>query len=157
MDLNRIGVATFELEGSGLFDLAYGLFGPDGFDRPLYGVLDEDARASWAEALNIAEADLEADGHFFVCNPDLEGLYVRTLGVARVLKLLLASPNVTEDSIRKACGGTQIADVSEELLADYCRHKKRKVRAALALAAGLTEAEAQAITTVADAVRAVSS
>ena len=48
IDLNRKGIAIFELGGSGLFARTYRLFGPDGFDLPVFGLLDMDARGEWA-------------------------------------------------------------------------------------------------------------
>ena len=105
--------------------------------------------------LGVDPADLEADGRFVVCYPDLEGVYVEALGVERVLELLLASPSFTDTSIRNACD-VELTDMTVPALSDYCRNKKRKIRAALALAAGLTAAEAEGLPPVADIVRAAS-
>ena len=157
IDLNRAGVATFELNGSGLFDLTYRLFGPAGFSRSLFALLDEDARSNWAQVAGVPATDLETDGRFYVCDPDLEGVYVAALGVTRVLELLVGSSHFTEHSICTACGGIQVEGMTDEILAKFCRHKSRKMRAALAVAAGLNAAEAAALTPVVNAVRAASS
>jgi putative ATP-dependent endonuclease of OLD family len=148
IDLNRSGVSIFEMGGSGLFDRAYQIFGPPGFDVRLFGLLDEDARQEWAEALGVDPGDIESGGDYAVCQPDLEGLYVAALGGARVQELLLASPTISETSLLNACGGLTLDAISEPILGDYCRHKKRKIRAALAVAAGLTETEARALAPV---------
>lgn len=156
VDLNRTGVSTFDMGGSGMFARAYGLFGPAGFDLPLFGVLDEDARTRWSEVLDVDPSDIEADGHYVVCNPELEDVYVNALGVERMLELLLASPTFTEGSIRQACGGIDLADMTLPTLASYCSHDKRKIPAALALVAGVTPGEAETIEPVATIVRAAS-
>lgn len=140
VDLDGRGATIFELNGSGLFSLAYGLFGPDGFDLPLSGLTDEDARQDWADVVGVNSADLEAAG-YVVCDPDLEGAYIRSLGVAPVVAMLLASPAITEPSLLKACGVATAGEITSPMLAAYCGHKKHKMRAALAVASGLTPAQ----------------
>ncbi len=149
IDLDARGITIFELEGSGLFKLAYDLFGPDGFGLPMSGLLDEDARAEWADTIGVAEADLEVEG-YIVCDPDLEGSYVEALGESTVIDMLLKSPGITKNSLLKSCGVDEIDDISSQALADYCRHKKRKVRAAVSVAAGLTPEQAAKIVPIAD-------
>ena len=134
INLNRLGVALLELGGARLFRVAWQLFGSTGFDVPMYGLLDEDARGEWAGILGIDPADLEAAG-YQVCTPDLEGLYIDTLGVAVVVGMLLASPLITEASILRSCGVSNIGDITRDQLLAYCGHKKHKVAAALAVSA----------------------
>lgn len=141
-DLNRTGVAVFDLEGSKLFPMAYKLFGPQGFDLHLIGLLDEDAREDWAREIGIAGADLESAG-YVVCDPDLEGAYIDAFGVEVVLSMLLASPSITERSLLDSCLVTAVTDIDRDALWDYCRTKKNKVAAALAVSAGMTEAQAK--------------
>ena len=154
VDLNRKGIAIFELGGSSLFARAYRLFGPDGFDLPVFGLLDMDARDEWTSVLGCRPDEISESGRFEVCDPDLEATYVDLLGVERTLELLLASPSISETAVRKACG-IDLADMTVSVLADYCGHKKRKVRAALAVAAGLSKSEAAALGAVTRIVRAV--
>lgn len=148
MNLNRLGIAVLELGGSGLFRVANQLLGADGFDVPMFGLLDEDARVEWANILGVAPGDIETVG-YRVCDPDLEGHYVNVLGVARVVTLLLASPLISEASMLSSCGVAAVGDLTEPLLRAYCGHSKRKVAAALAVAAGMTAAEAGAMTPIA--------
>ena len=155
IDLDRKGVAIFELNGSGLFARAYGLFGPDGFDLPVYGLLDMDSRDEWAQVLGYRPDEISESGRFEVCDRDLEVMYVDLLGVDRTLELLLASPSISKSAIRKACG-VDLPDMTAGLLADYCGHKKRKMRASLAVAAGLSTPEAEVLGAVTRIVRAVS-
>ena len=156
IDLNRLGVAILELDGSSMFARAYQLFGPTGFALPLYGLLDRDALGVWASAMGRSEEDLQDDNHFSICDPDLEATYVHTLGITRTLELLLASPNVTVHSIESA-SGVSISDLTESALSAFCRHKKRKVAAALAVAAGITKNEAADLAPLSRIVREVGS
>ena len=155
IDLNRKGIAIFELDGSGLFARAYRLFGPDGFDLPVFGLLDMDVREEWARALDCRPDEISEGGRFEVCDPDLEATYVDLLGVERTLELLLSSPGISETAVRRACGGIDLADMTASVLAGFCRHKRRKVRAALAVAAGLSETEAAALGAVTRIVQTV--
>lgn len=142
VDLNRLGIVLFDLGGARLFPFAFELFGPPGFDLKLTGLVDEDARDSWARAVGVAPANLEGAG-YVVCDPDLEGVCIDALGVDVVIGMLLASPQVTEASILKSCGVAGLADVTRDLLWAYC--KGRKVYAALALAEALDGAQAASL------------
>jgi putative ATP-dependent endonuclease of OLD family len=155
IDLNRRGVSIFEMDGGGLFERAYELFGPPGFELPIFGLLDEDARSIWAEVLGIEPENLGQGDNYAVCNPDLEGAYVERLGVTRILELLFASPNFTENGVRNSCG-VDLRDIRPAILTEYCGHKKRKVHAALAVATGMTQQEAEVLTPMVTIVRAAS-
>ena len=154
IDLNRKGVAIFELDGSGLFARAYRLFGPDGFDLPVFGLLDEDTRHEWAKVMGCRPDEIGDSGRFEVCDLDLEATYVNRLGVERTLELLLASPSMTKSAVQKACG-VNLGDVTKSGLAEYCRHKKRKVRASLAVAIGLSKSEAEKLGPISKIISAV--
>ncbi|MDA8331276.1 MAG: AAA family ATPase [Candidatus Dormibacteraeota bacterium] len=143
-DLDRLGVARVELDGSGSFANAYRLFGPPGFDVRLVGLGDQDARAAWASAVGANPADLEAHG-YVVCDPDLEGMYIEHLGGEAVIAMLLASPTVTEHSLLLACHAANLSDITNAQLADYCRGRRRKTQAALAVAHALDETQARAL------------
>lgn len=144
VNLDRIGVAVFELGGANLFPTAYRVLGPPGFDLPLAGMVDEDARALWADTLGIPHADLEGED-FVICNPDLEGEYIDALGVDVITTLLLAAPSISEQSLLASCGVSARADITRDLLWNYCRHKKRKVAAALAISSAINEAQARSL------------
>jgi len=139
VDLDRLGIVVFDLGGAKLFPFAFDLFGPPGFDLKLTGLVDEDARDTWAEAVGVAPTDLE-DAGYVVCDPDLEGAYIDILGVDATIGMLVASPRITEASILQSCGVVGLADVTRDLLWKYC--KGRKVPAALAIAGALDEAQA---------------
>jgi putative ATP-dependent endonuclease of OLD family len=140
--LDRRGVAIFELEGKDQFRFAHKLFGRPGFDLPLLGLLDEDARRSWAAEVGCQPADLERQG-YAICKPDLEGEYVAALGVIRVREILRASPTIGEKVLLAGCGAHKVDAIVDNVLADFCR--RHKVPTALAVAAALTPADAAVI------------
>jgi putative ATP-dependent endonuclease of OLD family len=135
VNLDRVGAVIFELDGGGFFATAYRFFGKPGFDLPLLGMLDDDYRTAWAHAMGIEPAILEDEG-FVVCDPDLEAAYVQALGCEAVVSALTAA-GFTEANIVSQCGVADVATVNEEALAGFCRHKRRKVRAALAITEAL--------------------
>jgi len=141
LNLDRVGAVVFELDGAGFFGTAYQFFGPAGFDLPVVGMLDEDSRATWAGVIGIDPSNIEESG-FFVCDPDLEGMYVKELGYQRVLEMLI-SASFTERQILGGCNVADVGLVTHELIVDYCRHKRRKVRAALAVSQELVNPEEQ--------------
>lgn len=142
VDLDRSGVAVFDLDGAKLFPFAYDVFGPAGFNLRLTGMVDEDHRDKWAGAVGVEPADLESAG-YVVCDPDLEGIYIDTLGVPTVISMLIASPQLSERSLLQSCTVATAADVTRDLLWTYC--KNRKVAAALAVASELTAAQAASL------------
>jgi putative ATP-dependent endonuclease of OLD family len=156
VDLDRRGVVIFELDSCDFFPTAYELFGPDGFDLPLSGLVDRDACEAWATVLSCDEGDLAGRG-IFVCRADLEAEYVRILGRELVIGALLASPQITEAALLRGCGATSLNEITEDMLADYCRHRKRKVRAALAISTALAADTAERITPVVELVRSAGS
>lgn len=141
IDLHRLGVSVFELGGKRLFPTAYSFFGPSGFDLTVLGLLDEDAREEWASEVGVPAADIEAAG-FRVCSADLEEVYVDALGPVRVRGLLQASPLVNEQALLAICGVADVGAIGRDELLEFCRHKNYKTPSALALAAGMTAAEA---------------
>lgn len=142
LELDRLGVAVFDLDGAKLFPFAYEVFGPGGFDLRLTGLVDEDARATWAAAVGVDPVDLETAG-YVVCEPDLEGVYIDTLGLEAVITMLLASPQMTEASMLQSCKVATLEDITRDMLREYC--KRRKVQAALAVAAALDPGQAASL------------
>jgi putative ATP-dependent endonuclease of OLD family len=143
VDLDQLGIALFDLGGADNFPFAYQLFGPAGFDLRITGLVDEDRRERWAKSVGVAPADLETAG-FVVCNPDLEGVYIDTLGVDEVVRMLLASPLFSERRILGFCKIATLGDLTRDLLWGFCTSSK--VDCALAVAAELTVAQAKLLT-----------
>ena len=154
VELDRSGVAIFELDGANMFTTANRLFGAPGFDLALCGMVDSDAAESWATELGVTRADLGAAG-FVEVAPDLEGAYVGAFGVSRVIALLRSSGAYTEQQVLSACGVPDVAALTPALLADFCR--RHKTRAAIAIAHEMTASDAGALTPVTDLLAIVSS
>lgn len=143
-NLDRHGATLFDIGGAGLISIAYPVFGPAGFNVPMVGMLDEDARDDWADELGVAPAKLEAAG-YVVCDPDLEAACIDSLGFNVVLQMLLASPVVKERSLLDVCRIAAVGDITRDLLWAYCRGGPRKVACATAVASGLDAAQAASI------------
>ncbi|MFE2992258.1 ATP-dependent endonuclease [Streptomyces sp. NPDC059262] len=135
LDLDRQGVAIVELGGCRNFPRIYQLLGPEGFGVPLYGITDEDARDEWAEAVGAGPKELESRG-YFVCQPDLEGLYSASLGLQRMLKIVDETPDLPQKSLLNVSKVSSLADITLDNVAEFCR--KRKQAAAIAAADALT-------------------
>jgi len=155
-DLDRAGVAVFELDGAQLFPTANKLFGKPGFDLPLYGLVDSDAADAWANELGVNRADLES-ARMVECVPDLEGAYVAALGAARIAAMLVASGMYTETQILRTCRVADASQLTTAMMADFCRNSKRKTKSAIAVAHGITATEVQAIVPVGKLLSLVSS
>lgn len=154
-NLDRAGITLFELDGADLFPTANKIFGAPGFDLPLYGLVDSDAAGKWAKELGVDRTALEAS-NIVVCVPDLEGAYVDALGADRTLELLTATGLFSDQAIVRACGVATRSALTTAALAEFCRLKRRKIRAALAITGGMTRAEAANIEPVARLLKLVS-
>jgi putative ATP-dependent endonuclease of OLD family len=150
--LDRKGVAVFDLGGAGLFGLAYTVFGPQGFNIPLNGLVDEDARQKWATAVGVPPTGLEAAG-YPVCDPDLEGTYIDSLGVPVVITMLVASPSIGQGMLLQSCGVATLAAITRDQLWGFC--KRHKVVAAIAVGDAITPAEVVSITPINDLLQLV--
>ncbi len=140
LDLDRLSVAVFELDGADFFPTAWKLFGPPGFDLPMSGLVDEDHHADWARAMGVQTADLHEHG-IVVARPDLEGMCIALLGSDRIFTFL-ALAGISVDRICEALGVADASGVSDSDLASYVGHKRRKMRFALAIARGMTSTDA---------------
>jgi hypothetical protein len=139
-NLDRLAIAVTELGGADNFGTAYSFLGPEGFKVPLLGLVDEDHRSQWATVLGIDPQDIETAG-FSVSQPDLEGEYVHSLGVTRVVEMLVSSRLFILARILSACAASDVSRLQAAALTTFCRAKKNKVYAATAVAWGITAAE----------------
>ena len=140
IDLDRNGIHVFELESADFLETARELFGPGGLGIDHLGLVDIDHEESWAEVLDLNPSEM-ADAGFYVAAPDLEGMYVDALGVERTIDLLMQSGRFDETGFLVSCGVRAISDLTEAMVADFCRSKKRKVRASIAIAHGLVRTD----------------
>lgn len=144
-NLDRMGVSVVALNGAGNFTTAIQLFGPNGFDIQIFGLVDENEANIPANALGVSVADL-SDMNILTCHSDLEEEYVKTLGTAQTVNLLTGSSLFTEARILASSGASSVNSVTAVELADFVR--KHKVEAATAIAEQMSEPDAAAITTV---------
>lgn len=132
-NLDRLGVSIVETDGAGDMGAIVKLFGAAGFNIPLSMLIDLDAKTATAEKLGVPEADL-AQHSTFVSNPDLEAEYVSAVGAGPAWTAIensgLFSRNEMNNCTLSGPGGTRTADD----VAAFCRRKKYKVRAAMAVA-----------------------
>ena len=143
LDLDRHGISIFELDGATFFSRAHALF-VAGFGLPVFGVVDEDNETTWAGVVGVTVGALTSKG-FTVCRPDLEGMYVRELGVHEVVEALVAG-GLTEAEILRGCDVDSRTSLDAASLANFCSHKKRKVRSALSVAPAVRQSGSEQFT-----------
>jgi hypothetical protein len=93
-ELHVEGVSVVSLEGVTNMGPALEAFGPSGLDLQIAGLYDAGEEADVRRAIDraglgsdLARAEIEAPG-FYVCDPDLEGELIRSLGDETVERVL---------------------------------------------------------------------
>ena len=149
--LDRIGAVVFELGGAENFPAVYKLLGPRGFDIGLLGLVDDAEKGPWLGAVG-GRPTTALDHTVFVSKADLEDEYCQGLGVEAIATCLVAAKVIRDlPTLFAACGVTAMAELSSQLLAEFCRKKvnnRGKVPSALAVSRNLTAPQAAAITSV---------
>ena len=143
--LDRLGAVVFDLDGAMKFPHVYKLIGKDGFCVPIFGLVDEQEKASWQGQIGGKPKDVFGTT-IFVSNPDLEAEYCTALTGPGTGRALIAAGFCTEPAILATAGAATLDDVTAEAMAAYCR--KDKVAAAVAIASQLDAASAVKITSV---------
>jgi putative ATP-dependent endonuclease of OLD family len=151
-NLDRLGVSLIQTDGAGDMPAIVTLFGPTGFDIPLALLIDEDARVKTAKKLKVDPGDLETleDTPCFISDPDLEGEYVAALGADEAWDALEISGLFSSGQLRNCAASGTGGKRTEGDIAEFCRHKDRKVYAAMAIVEALDEDTAAAITSIND-------
>lgn len=144
-NLDRLGCAMIETDGSGNMDAVVKVFGPDGFDIPMSLLIDEDAADDRASKFGVPVTELYLRSTW-VSDPDLEAEYVSALGADVVWAAIEASSMFSKNDKANCkvsgAGGTRTVDD----VAAFCRrNSKTKVRAALVVAPLIGDVEAAAI------------
>ncbi len=153
LHLDREGAVVFELGGAENFSAVHQLLGPKGFDIEVLGLVDEAEKGPWLGAVGGRERDV-LNRVVFVSRADLEDEYCQGLGAQKVVGRLVAAGVVRDEAtLLAACGSANMAELSSEQLADFCRKKAKstnrgKVPSAIAVTKGLTLAEAASITSI---------
>jgi putative ATP-dependent endonuclease of OLD family len=145
VDLDRLGAIVFALDGADKFPNVYKLLGKDGFSVPILGLVDEAESGSWLGTFGGKPKHV-VDQQVFISAPDLEAEYCGALTGPNAAQALIAAGVCNEAAIRQSCNVSQIADVTDESIAAYCR--KNKVTAAVAVASSLDQLTAAKIGSV---------
>lgn len=146
-NLDRLGVSVVETDGAGDMGAIVKLFGSAGFNVPLSMLIDLDAKAATADKLGVAEGDL-GQHSTFVSDPDLEAEYVAALGAGPVWSALTNSGLFSNNELNNCASSGLGESRTAEDVAEFCRRKKYKVRAAMAVAPVLDATTAAAIASI---------
>jgi putative ATP-dependent endonuclease of the OLD family len=139
---DALSISVVELDGAEGFKAAYRLFGPNGFDIGMIGLVDEDHEHQWADTLGISVTDLAASD-IFVARADLEQEYVDAIGVSDILDALRNSGVFSDRTVMQVTGVQDLSALTSSQLAQFCR--KRKVQAALIVAPIIKEHHVKAM------------
>jgi len=147
-NLDRLGCAMIEADGSGNIDAVVKVFGPDGFDIPMSLLIDQDAAADRALKFGVAVGDLYLRSTW-VSAPDLEAEYVRAVGPEIVWEAIENSSMFSRNDRANCNASGPRGTRTVEDVAEFCRkNSKTKVRAALVVAPLIGEAEASRIESI---------
>lgn len=146
-NLDRLDVSVLETGGAGDMGPIEKLFGGSGFNIPLTRLIDEDAEQTVATQLGVAKTDLPAHS-VWVSRTDLEHEYVKALGAVAVWNHLLASGQFSANELANLHPSGPAGVPTDADVAAFCRHKKRKVNAALAVLPLLDATSASAVTSI---------
>lgn len=145
--LDRLGISVIETDGSAEIKPITKLFGPDGFRIPVSRLIDDDATAKVAEALGVAEDELDQHS-VHVSMIDLEAEYVSAFGASAVHRALQDCRHFTRNELSNIKATGTHGELTNADVAQFCRKKKYKVRAALAVLPLLTKENASSIASI---------
>jgi putative ATP-dependent endonuclease of OLD family len=144
-NLDRLGVSLVDAGGKYSIPAVEKLFGPNGFDVPLYQLIDKDFEAETARRLETTISDLTQHS-VWVSQVDLEDEYVRAVGAREVWTSLNASPMFSPNQLSNCIPTGPSGSYTDANVAAFCR--KYKVEAAIVVANMLTDALARSIVSV---------
>jgi putative ATP-dependent endonuclease of OLD family len=130
IDLDRLGLSVVHVNSFREFTPAYRLFGPEGFDVPMFCLVDENEAIAVAKVFGVSVENAIDHGIVVSC-PDLEGEYSKALGAKRTRQAIISSGFAKDADIKQSMGDS----TDDDAMADFCRN--RKVEASLAVAAVL--------------------
>jgi putative ATP-dependent endonuclease of OLD family len=147
-DLDRAGISILELGGGRSLPPVRRVFGPNGFDVPLWMLIDEDVAVPTANDLGVEVSELAA-AQAYVSMQDLEDEYVAAIGADECMRRLKASKEFKKNQLNLCEKNGPDGTYTDDDVAAFCRRNSDfKVRAALVIAATLTEDEAREISSV---------
>lgn len=145
--LERDGIEILEADGCNNMRNVLRIFGEEGFGLHVSILIDEDAEVDLANALDVKVQDLSSKS-VFVSRKDLEAEYIAAIGPDELWKALgessLFTPNMLKNCVISDGSGTP----SEDELAEFCRHKKRKTSCAVVACRLLDKASAQRVSSI---------
>lgn len=146
IELDRLGAVIFDIDGADKFPHVYKLIGKDGFGVKTLGLVDHKERGSWLGAFGGRPKDVLGTS-LWVSTPDLEAEYAKAFTGPGLAKALIDGGFCKKEAILQSAGVTNLAEVSEESAAAFCR--KGKTEAAAVVASQLDAAIAEKITSIA--------
>ncbi|MFR0555892.1 AAA family ATPase [Pseudoscardovia radai] len=147
-DLDRLGVSLVQTDGVGKMIPFDRLFGPRGFNVPIYRLIDQDAAEEVAKKIGVPVEQLSSR-HVYVSRRDLEEEYVKGLTPGFVWKAMRERGNFSKaevDAWQRKWGGVQTP--SKLQVAEFCRANNNKVPACMSVLDVLTPANAGRIKSI---------
>ncbi|OZG50474.1 AAA domain-containing protein [Pseudoscardovia radai] len=147
-DLDRLGVSLVQTDGVGKMIPFDRLFGPRGFNVPMFRLIDQDAAEEVAKKLGVPVEQLSSR-HVYVSRRDLEEEYVKGLTPGFVWKAMREGGNFSKaeiDAWQRKWGGVQTP--SKLQVAEFCRANNNKVPACMSVLDVLTPANAGKIKSI---------
>lgn len=125
-DLDRLGVSLVQTDGVDKMIPFDKLFGPEGFDVPIFRLIDKDAVENMAKKLNVPVQQLSSK-HVYVSQCDLEEEYVKGLAPGFVWKAMSEGDNFSKaeiDAWQRKWNNKQTP--TKQQVADFCRANNNK-------------------------------
>ena len=147
-DLDRFGVSLVQTDGVGKMIPFDKLFGPEGFDVPIFRLIDKDAVENMAKKLDVPVQQLSSK-HVYVSQCDLEEEYVKGLTAGFVWKAMSEGGNFSKteiDAWQRKWNNKQTP--TRQQVADFCRANNNKVPACMSVLDVLTPANAGKIKSI---------
>ena len=145
-NLDRLGVSVIEVGGAGEMGPIFKLFGNEGFNIPIYLLIDKDATGKTAKSLKITEDELEKH-NVAVSEKDLEDEYVRAIGAKRLYSALRNSHKLKK-TLDESIDPQDPDSLTNERIAEFCRSKRRKVAASIIAAETMDKAAASRVESI---------
>ncbi|WP_344454334.1 ATP-dependent nuclease [Actinocorallia aurantiaca] len=143
--LDRIGAVVFELDGADKFRHVYKLLGKEGFGVHVLGLVDVQELGIFTGAIEGKPKDI-VGSQVWACQADLEEEYCTALTGPVAGGILIDAGVARAQGLLQSCGATALEELTAEAVAAYCR--KNKVEAAVVIAAKLTEAMVQQMSSI---------
>ncbi|MFD5342548.1 ATP-dependent endonuclease [Streptomyces anulatus] len=146
IELDRLGVVVFELDGADKFRHVYRMLGANGFGVHVLGLVDKAEEGVFVGAIGGRPKDLIGT-KVWSSDSDLEDEYCKALTGPGAGRILIDAGLCRLEGLLQACGVSGENELTSQAVAAYCR--KNKTDAATAVADAMTREQAEAIGSVA--------